>query len=61
LIEYEPTQAEAMVTGLVTEFSAYRFLTRCFDADTDGVLSPLPASRGEGTSGDRASAACKAA
>src|SRR5262249_18320251 len=35
LIEYEPTQAEAMVTGLVTEFSAYRFLTRCFDADTD--------------------------
>jgi hypothetical protein len=35
LIEYEPTQAEAMVTGLVSELSAYRFLTRWFDSETD--------------------------
>jgi hypothetical protein len=35
LIEYEPTQAEAMVTGLVSELTAYQFLTRCFDAETD--------------------------
>jgi hypothetical protein len=30
LIEFEPTQAEALVTGLVTELSAYRYLTKCF-------------------------------
>ena len=30
LIEFEPTQAEAMVTGLVTELNAYRYLTKCF-------------------------------
>jgi hypothetical protein len=30
LIEFEPTQAEAMVTGLVSELRAYRFLTKCF-------------------------------
>jgi hypothetical protein len=35
LIEYEPTQAEAMVIGLVSELYAYRFLTQCFDAKTD--------------------------
>jgi hypothetical protein len=33
LIEFEPTQAEAMVTGLVTELSAYRYLTKCFDPE----------------------------
>jgi hypothetical protein len=30
LIEFEPTQAEAIVTGLVSELCAYRFLTKCF-------------------------------
>jgi hypothetical protein len=33
LIEFEPTQAEAMVTGLVTELRAYQFLTACFGPD----------------------------
>jgi hypothetical protein len=31
LIEFEPTNAEAMVTGLVSELDAYRFLTEHFD------------------------------
>jgi hypothetical protein len=33
LMEYEPAQAEATVTCLVTEVAAYRFLTKCFDPD----------------------------
>jgi hypothetical protein len=33
LIEFEPTQAEAIVTGLISELSAYRFLTKWFDPD----------------------------
>ena len=33
LIEFEPTQAEAMVTGLVSELPAYRFLTKHFGPD----------------------------
>jgi hypothetical protein len=35
MIEYEPTQAEAMVTSLVSELSAYGFLTKWFDTETD--------------------------
>jgi hypothetical protein len=33
LIEFEPTQAEALVTALVIELPAYRFLTTCFGPD----------------------------
>ena len=33
LIEFEPTQAEALVTALVIELPAYRFLTKCFGPD----------------------------
>ena len=33
LMEYEPAQAEAVVTCLVSEIAAYRFLTKCFDQD----------------------------
>ena len=33
LIEFEPTQADALVTALVSELRAYRFLTTCFDPD----------------------------
>jgi hypothetical protein len=33
LIEFDPTRAEAMVTGLVTELNAYRFPTRFFGPD----------------------------
>jgi hypothetical protein len=33
LMEYEPAQAEATVTCLVTEVAAYRFLTKCFDPE----------------------------
>lgn len=33
LIEFEPTQAEAMVTGLVSELRSYHFLRQHFDRD----------------------------
>jgi hypothetical protein len=33
MVEYEPTQAEAIVTGLISELYAYRFLTEHFAED----------------------------
>jgi hypothetical protein len=33
LIEFEPTQAEAMVTGLVTELSAFALSRKSFGPD----------------------------